>query len=130
MTDTPLKRILYTIRSGINNMRNTRFNYTNEYWYNFKSYVCGTELSFTICSNCNNYKRISNDYMRYSSKLSEQRIMCDCGIFGNNNRLNEGDIEMASAEYELDHIFDDIDDDFTDIMSEFYNNDLKKSSVF
>lgn len=130
MTDTPLKRILYTIRSGINNMRNTRFNYTNEYWYNFKSYVCGTELSFTICSNCNNYKRISNDFMCYSSKLSEQRIMCDCEIFGNNNRLNECDIEMASAEYDLDSTFDNIDDDFIDIMNDFYNNDLQKSSIF
>jgi len=130
MTDTPLKRLLYTIRSGINNMRNTRFNYTNEYWYNFKSYICGTELSFTICSNCNNYKRIINDRMCYSSKLSEQRIMCDCEIFGINNRLIGCDIEMASAEYDLDCAFDNIDDDFTDIMNDFYNNDLKKSAVF
>ena len=129
MTDTPLKRVLYTILSGINNMRNTRFNYTNEYWYNFKSYMCGTELSFTICSNCNNYKRIS-DSKCYSGKLSEQRLMCDCEIFGNNNRLDDDDIAMATAECELYHIFDNIDDDFTDIMNDFYNNDFKKSTVF
>lgn len=130
MTDTPLKRVLHTIRNGIKNMHNARFNYTNEYWYNFKSYICGTELSFTICSNCNNYKRISSDFMCYSNKLSKQRIMCDCEIFGNNNILDDDDIAMATAEYELDHIFDNIDDDFTDIMNDFYNNDLKKSTVF
>lgn len=130
MTDTPLKRVLYTIRSGITTMRNTRFNYTNEYWYNFKSYMCGTELSFTICSNCNNYKRISNHHMCYSGKLSEQRIMCDCEIFGNNHRLIDGDIEMACAEYDLDNAFDNIDNDFTDIMSCIYDSDLKHSVVF
>jgi len=129
MTDTPLKRVLYTIRSGITTVRNTRFNYTNEYWYNFKSYMCGTELSFTICSNCNNYKRIS-DRMCYSGKLSEQRLMCDCEIFGNNNRLTQGDLEMACAEYELDNAFASIDDDFIYIMSCVYDSDLKHSVAF
>ena len=129
MTDTPLKRVLYTIRSGITTVRNTRFNYTNEYWYNFKSYMCGTELSFTICSNCNNYKRIS-DRMCYSGKLSEQRLMCDCEIFGNNNRLTQGDLEMACAEYELDNAFTSIDDDFIYIMSCVYDSDLKHSVAF
>jgi len=129
MTDTPLKRVLYTIRSGITTVRNTRFNYTNEYWYNFKSYMCGTELSFTICSNCNNYKRIS-DRKCYSGKLSEQRLMCDCEIFGNNNRLTQGDLEMACAEYELDNAFASIDDDFIYIMSCVYDSDLKHSVAF
>jgi hypothetical protein len=127
MTDTPLKRILHTIQCGFKTMRNTRINYTNEHWYNFKSYICGTELftikEFTICSHCNNYKRISNDVKCYYGKLTEQRLMCDCEILGFNNRLVDGD-------YELDRVFDNIGDDFTDITDDVYDIDLKRSVVF
>jgi len=56
--------------------------------------------------------------------------MCDCELFGANNRLDDGDYDMASAEYELDCVFDNIGDDFTDIMDDVYDIDLKRSVVF
>lgn len=134
MTDTPLKMILNTIRCGFKTIRNTRFNYTNEHWYNFKYYIYGPELftikEFTICSRCNKYKRISNEIKCYSGILTEQRLICDCEIVGFNNRLVDGDYDIAPTEYELDRIFDNIGDDFTDITDDVYDIDLKRSVVF
>jgi len=124
MTDTHIKRVLYTIKNGIQAVCNTQFNYTNENWYNFKSYVCGTELSFTICKQCNNYKRVSRN-VTVSNKPSNQRILCNCeglsilhgNAFFENTALVEAEIEMELA-------FDDFDAVFVDIFNDFQNNDV------
>jgi hypothetical protein len=120
MTDTPIKRILFSIKNGFNNICKTQFNYTNEYWYNFKSYICGTEISFTICKQCNNYKRLSDDHT-YSIKRSNTRFLCNCQ--DENHSFDNHTIEFIKQEELFDRQFDDFDTVFIDIMNDF-NEDL------
>ena len=134
MTDTHIKRIFYTIKNGIRSVCNTQFNYTNEYWYNFKSYVCGTELSFTICKQCNNYKRVSKN-ISLSNKTSNQRIICDCeSLYFPNDTDFFGNTAIVKSEIEMELAFDDFDTVFVDIFNDFQNNvvepDMNRSIIF
>jgi len=132
--DTQLKMTFCSIRNGFTTMCNTRFNYTNGYWYNFKSYMYGNENLFTLCSHCNNYKRINNDVNSYSDMSYIKHPLCDCAIFGFRNQLFEKDNDASSAECVLDDILDDeFDDNFIYITSgvcDYRDNDLKRSVVF
>ena len=119
------------MRNGFTTMCNARVNYTNKYWYNFKSYMYGTENYFKLCSHCNNYKRISNDANSYSGISSVTRPMCDCAIFGFHNTLLKKDTVVSSAECAPDD--DAFDENFIYIVSDGcdgLNNDLKRSVVF
>lgn len=122
MTDTPIKRILFSIKNGLNNICKTQFNYTNEYWYNFKSYICGTELSFTICKQCNNYKRLSDNH-NYSIKHSNTRFLCNCQDV--NHSFDNHLVAFMKREELFDRQFDDFDTVFVDIMNDFneYSNE-------
>ena len=134
MTDTHIKRVLYTIKNGIQSVCNAKFNYTNENWYNFKSYICGTEVSFTICKQCNNYKRLSKN-VTLSNKPSNQRIICNCEslYFPNDNNFFEN-TAIIKSEIEMELAFDDFDAVFVDIFNDFQNNvvepDLNRSIIF
>jgi hypothetical protein len=131
MTDTPLERVLHTIQKGFTIIRNTRFNYTNEYWYNLKSYVCGSESSFSICEQCNNYKHISNNNTNsFSDKIYEGRKICDCKLFVFHNKLHTSNKYAVVIEGELCCEYDNFTDDFIDIVSEHPVDDLKRSVVF
>lgn len=134
MTDTHIKRIFYTIKNGIRSVCNTQFNYTNEYWYNFKSYVCGTELSFTICKQCNNYKRVSKN-ISLSNKPSNQRVICDCdSLYFPNDTNFFVNTAIVKSEIEMELAFDDFDTVFIDIFNDFQNNvvepDMNRSIIF
>jgi hypothetical protein len=122
MTDTPIKRVLFSIKNGLTNICKKQFNYTNEYWYNFKSYICDTELSFTICNECNNYKRLSNNHI-FPLGRSNTRFLCNCE---NVNHSYDKDIITFIEQEELfDKQFDDFDTVFVDIMNDF-NGDFNQ----
>jgi hypothetical protein len=126
MTDQRLKITFRSIVNGFITLRNNRVNYTNEHWYNFKSYIYGTNISHTICSDCNNFKPTCNENNGYSDRLSITQIMCDCAIFGYQNKLSKGNLDISPNTC----VFDD---DFVDIINDEYDypyNDLKRSVVF
>jgi hypothetical protein len=118
-----IEGIFRSIQKSFTTVRNTHFNYTNEHWNNFKSYICGTESPFTICSKCNNYKHTSYDVSQYSDRSRATRIMCDCATFGFNNRTINCELDVASVEFELDAGFEN------DIYDSQCNN-LKHSIIF
>lgn len=118
MTDTPMKRILFTIKNGVDNICKRSFNYTNEYWYNFKSYVCGSQVSFVICNKCNNYKHLSrND--NYITTPSNTRFLCKCNDI--NYIFDDNILKLVEQECLFDSEFDDFDTVFVDIMNSFNN---------
>ena len=121
MTDTPMKRLLFSIKNGMSNICKKQFNYTNEYCYNFKSYICGTELSFTICKQCNNYKRLSDNITISSVQHSNNRFLCKCQ--GANDAFDNQLIISMEQEESFDRQFDDFDTVFIDIIDDF-NGDI------
>jgi len=129
MTDTPVKRIFKTITNGFQNTYCTRhFNYTNEYWYNFKSYFCGSHVSFTLCKTCNNYKRTKDQKNIDYSSPSQVRHICKCyptSISIDNNSFLSS---IEEAEEELDLEFDDFDAVFVDLMTDFHSNKFFSNS--
>ena len=131
MTNTQFERVLHTMHKGFTIIRNTRLNYTSEYWYNLKSFIYGYESSFTLCSQCNNYKHISNNNANiFSDKIYEGRKMCDCKLFGFHNTLNASDNYAVVIEDKLYREYDNYTDDFIDIVSEHPVDELKRSVVF
>jgi len=129
MTDTQFKRFLFSIKKGIDNVCKKQFNYTNEYWYNFKSYICGTELSFTICNECNNYKRFSNRHNNFVVNRSNTRLLCNCV---NVNNQFDNDLVIFTEQEELfDRQFDDFDTVFVDIINDFnsYNSNVSNNNL-
>ena len=60
MVDTTFNKVFHNV-----------WNYTKEHWYNFRSYISGTEPSQSICNNCNS--------------INDVYIMCDC--FGYNKTI-------------------------------------------
>lgn len=106
---------------SLTTMHQDHINYANEHWRNFTSYIRGgADVSFTLCSQCNHYTRVSRDVVGYSDRLT---TMCDCEIFGFNVGSSDDEIDIVCAGYETNADF--IDDEF-----DFYGNDLTRSIAF